>query len=141
MGKEYTEKSRFKSNYTDKYIPDAQYLAEMICERLAAKEKTTLPQQFWNIDKWKKVFLAQLSHANKLLKEYDVFSISAALKDYRCKWLHSLGLKSVLVPVVKEYAARQTKEKKDIKEEIPLSNVDPAVRREPVKKKNPLGEL
>lgn len=102
MAKDFTEKSRFKSKYTDGYVAGPQYLVELIAEKIAAKQKTSLPYQFWKVPPWDRVFKTQLSHANKLLKEYDVYLIIKALADRRSYRIESLGAKFILEPILKE---------------------------------------
>jgi hypothetical protein len=86
---------KFNSKYTDddKEITPAQYLAELVCERIAKKDGKTLPVKFWNTDRWKKIFLQQLLAANTLLKVYHPIAIIRALRtqktsySLRAKWL------------------------------------------------------
>jgi hypothetical protein len=73
-------KQIFKSRYTDKPITVAQHLAELMCERMAQKDKSELPYRFWNTTKWKKPFLHQLQIANSLLKLYKAEAILLVLR-------------------------------------------------------------
>lgn len=145
MAKEFTEKSRFKSKYTDGYVAGPQYLVELICEKIAAKRKVTLPYKFWNVSPWDKTFKTQLSHANKLIKSYDVYVIIQALKDRRCYNLESLGAKHILEPILKEYLRKEELMKSIDDEKIVEKTsevVAPAnTRRKPISKKNLLGDL
>jgi len=71
MSKERTELSKYRSPSTGDYCTSAQYIAEIICQRIADKEKVgTLAYKFWNNPKWKKTYIRQVSLANKLIKEY-----------------------------------------------------------------------
>lgn len=73
---------KFKSKYTEatKEISPAQYIAEIICERIAAKDKDQLPVKFWSTEKWKKIFMRQVFAANGLLKIYHPLSVIYALR-------------------------------------------------------------
>jgi hypothetical protein len=71
MAKEQTENSRYRSPSTGDFCTAAQYLAELICQRQATRDKIgTLPYKFWNNSKWKKVYIRQVALANKLIKSY-----------------------------------------------------------------------
>jgi len=95
MAQEQSEASRYKSKYGEEnsYCTPQNYIAELVCERLAMKEKCVLPVKFWNTDKWKKTYLMQLLTATSLLKMYEPAAIIAALKkNWKCyslkaKWL------------------------------------------------------
>lgn len=60
----------YKSKYTEKLISTAQHLAEMMCERMARKDKKELANQFWNKAPWKRTYLHQVQLAHGLLKLY-----------------------------------------------------------------------
>lgn len=71
MSKQRTELSKYKSPSTGDFCTPAQYVAELICQKQAKHEKAgTLPYKFWNLPKWKKIYIRQVSLANKLIKEY-----------------------------------------------------------------------
>lgn len=91
MAKEFTEKSGYKSKYSDKYITAAQYITELVCENMAAKNKQSLPARFWNMPNWCNVFKRQLMLANQLLKIYDEQSIIKALQSQEGKKVWSLA--------------------------------------------------
>jgi hypothetical protein len=73
-------KAKYKSRYTDRLVTVAQYLAELVCERQAKKEKTDLFFHFWQHPRWKRTFLYQVQLANGLLKLYAEEAILTALK-------------------------------------------------------------
>jgi hypothetical protein len=91
----------YTSRYTDKLITAAQYLAEMMCERQAKKEKKDLCKQFWNTDYWIRPFKTQLRFANQLLKIYSCEAITNALKSNQGKNIYSLNAKW-LDPLIRE---------------------------------------
>ena len=71
MSKQRTDISKYRSPSTGDYCTAAQYIAEIICQRIADKDKIgTLAYKFWNQPKWKKTYIRQVSLANKLIKEY-----------------------------------------------------------------------
>jgi len=98
-----------KKEYTSKYgasgeITSAQFLTEFIMERIAAKDNKTLPSKFWSHSDWKKTFLAQINHANKLLKEASCIEIMAALRHKDLSRVYSLGLKRQILDKVAQLA-------------------------------------
>ena len=84
--------SKYPSRYThgDKKVTAAQYLAEVVCERQAQKDKKELPKQFWNLPHWKKKFTSQLFAARGLLKLYDEAVIIKAVKAEKARYIYSL---------------------------------------------------
>ena len=71
MPKERTDLSKYRSPSSGEPCRAAQYIAEIICQRIANKEKVgTLAYKFWNQPKWKKIYIRQVSLANKLIKDY-----------------------------------------------------------------------
>lgn len=95
---------KYKSRYgANSDITAAQYLVEFMMERIAKKEKTTLPFKFWNIPRWNKVFRMQIKYANELLSEYSEEEVFAALKTKRGQRIFSLGAKkTMIVPLIEE---------------------------------------
>lgn len=70
MAKNPTPKSPYESRWGAGFIPAHSYLAEMMCERQAQKEGTTLFPKFWNDARWKKVFRQQQNEALILLRKH-----------------------------------------------------------------------
>lgn len=103
MAQEKSKKSGYSSKYGGGYISPAQFLAEMMCERLATKNKQKLPNRFWEDAFWAKTFKKQIMDANKLLKDHDIHHILKALDSFKCKFVYSLGLKNVLLPAIEYY--------------------------------------
>lgn len=85
----------YDSNYTDKKITAAQYIAEVCCERKAKKEGKKLPQNFWNLSEWKVFFLRQHTLANKLLKMYGEAATIQGIGRKEVKWAYSLNLPAI----------------------------------------------
>lgn len=124
MAKQRTEKSCYQSRFGSGWITPAQWLAENMCSRKARSEGNDLPSKFWNgSDYWKGQLKLQLKHANDLLKEYDVSLIVEVLNKPEVKKVYSLGLKSVLIPLLKE----RQKQLKFQQESLHLSRPDPII--------------
>lgn len=81
MGKNYTEKSGFPSQYGAGFISPAQYLTEKLCVKIARLQKRDLPDHFWELPEWNKLFRRHIVEANKLLKKYNTSVILLAMKD------------------------------------------------------------
>lgn len=70
---EQTDDRGYPSKYSPgKFVTGAQYLIELICERKAHLNHTTLPIYFWRDEKWEKEFKAQTRCINALLRMYDL---------------------------------------------------------------------
>jgi hypothetical protein len=108
MSEKKTEKSCYQSRFGANWITASQYLAENMCSRKSrSDEGKDLPQKFWTDKYWEKQLLLQIRHANELLKQYSVSSILKALKHPDCKRVYSLGLKSVLVPLIERFERQE----------------------------------
>lgn len=94
--KNQTTLSKYKSPSTGDFCTSAQYVAEIICQRCATHEKVgTLPYKFWNLPKWKKIYIRQVSLANKLIKEYGEEPVIKFVKSSAGKNTISLGARNV----------------------------------------------
>lgn len=82
---------KFPSKYSNgKEVTAAQYLAELICERLAKKNKKDLHYRFWLNPDWEKEYKGQIAAANKLLSNFDIKHIIAALSTFNGQKIYSL---------------------------------------------------
>ena len=90
------------SKYTDRLITEAQYLAERMCERVAKRDKRSLPYKFWDNEDWSKIFIFQVVKANQLLKKYSLEIILRALAKPRAFSIYSLGNLSLLKPFLNQ---------------------------------------
>ena len=91
MAKKRSEKSRYKSPSTGEYCTAAQYIAELMCQRMAEKENEgSLAYKFWNTDKLKNAYKHQLVLANRLVNKHDERAIIKALKSNRGSNIYSL---------------------------------------------------
>lgn len=94
--KQQTNIKKYKSPSTGDFCTPAQYVAEIICQRCATHEKAgTLPYKFWNLPKWKKIYIRQVSLANKLIKEYGEEPVIKFVKSSSGKKTISLGARNV----------------------------------------------
>ena len=91
MSKEQTDLSRYKSPSTGDYCTSAQYIAELMCQRMAERtNEGSLAYKFWNTKKWKKTYQLQVIAANRLLNKYSDRAIVAALNTYKGLKIYSL---------------------------------------------------
>ena len=86
MAKNKSDSSRYKSPSTGDYCTSAQYVAELMCQRMAEKSNEgSLAYKFWNTSKWKKTYQLQVIEANRLTNKYDDRAVVAALNTSRGK--------------------------------------------------------
>jgi len=91
MARNPSQNSRYESRYGGGWVAPQQILAEVMCERIAAKEKTSLPAKFWDLPRWKKHFLMQLRLALKLLENYHPSVISRGIRSNEGRKAFSFG--------------------------------------------------
>lgn len=131
---------KYPSRYSNgKKVTAAQYIAELMCEKQAQKEKKELPQKFWEHAAWKKPYKNQLYAAYGLLKIYDEKAIIKALKSKEAYGVYSLRAPSIdrLIKQEQEELKRQ-KNKPSV--EIERKDTSSKPRRHIVKETN-LGRL
>ena len=86
-----TNNNRYLSKYSNgKYVTAAQFITEIICERIAKKEKKDLHYRFWISKEWEKQYKGQIGTAYKLLKKYDAKDIIDALLSKNGTKIYSL---------------------------------------------------
>ena len=91
MPKNPTHKSKYKSPSSGDYITCAQYVAEVMCTRMAEKENVgSQAHKFWNLPKWKKHYQYQVVLANRLVKKNTEAAIVKAINSPECKRMYSL---------------------------------------------------
>ena len=72
--------NKYPSKYSNgKNVTAAQFITEIICERLAKRNKKDLHYRFWISPEWEKQYKGQIGAANKLLGKYDAKDIIDAL--------------------------------------------------------------
>ena len=96
MSRKRSDVSKYKSPSTGEYCTAAQYIAEIICQRIADKDKIgTLAYKFWNNEKWKKTYIRQVGIANKLIKAWGDESVVRFIKSKKGTKILSLGIKGI----------------------------------------------
>ena len=83
--------SKYKSPSTGEYCTAAQYISELMCQRMAENNNEgSLAYKFWNTKKWKRTYINQVTKANKLVEKYDERAIVKFLNSDRGKRIYSL---------------------------------------------------
>jgi hypothetical protein len=94
--KTQTSINKYKSPSTGDFCTCAQYIAEIICQKQATHEKLgTLPYKFWNLPKWKKIYIRQVGLASNLVKEYGEEPVVKFVRSSAGKKTISLGARNV----------------------------------------------
>lgn len=106
----------------DDVTPREQLVCIMM-KRKYGKQGITLPNKFWNLPKYKKEFITQSVHANKLIKAYSKEAIFNVIN--RETWCWSLGMKKLHDLIAIEQARLDTEQKiRELKEEQKQPEVD-----------------
>jgi len=105
-----TDKSRYPSRYSPgKFITEAQYILELVCEKKAKVDKKELPIHFWDLPEWQAFFKMQLRRVHTLLKKYDMKAILAAIN--KCWKLYS---------ILPAWFEQKVKEEQSVLEKMPI---------------------
>lgn len=70
----------FKSAYKVGYVTVDNFIAELFFKRRAEFSKTALPQSFWNLPKYRHLYVIQLVSINRLLERVSSAAIIKAFK-------------------------------------------------------------
>lgn len=82
---------QYPSKYSNgKNVSAAQFITEIICERIAQKQRKDLHFRFWLSKDWEKEYKGQIATAHKLLQTYDDRAIIKALQSDKGKKIYSL---------------------------------------------------
>ena len=82
----------YKSPIDGRMTTAHQYITEIICKRIAKKDKRgEITSKFWNQETWKTTYRYQIIQARSLLKLYSVEAIIKGLN--ACPYCYSLGAK------------------------------------------------
>jgi hypothetical protein len=125
---------KYPSKYSNgKDVTAAQYITEMICERLAKKEKKDLHYRFWLSKEWEKQYKGQIGQANKLLKKYDAKDIINALLSKAGSKIYSLRAPH-LCGIIDKYISSKPKQTTTQKKEIERHLFDVGIQHKKDKK-------
>jgi hypothetical protein len=84
-------KAKYISKYSNnKPVSAAQYITELICEKLAKIENKDLHYKFWLNKEWSMYYRNQIASAHKLLKKYPDVAIIRALANPKASKIYSL---------------------------------------------------
>lgn len=118
MAEKRTDSSRYKSPSTGDYCTAAQYIAEMMCQRMAENSNEgSLAYKFWNTEKWKNTYSQQVILANRLLNDHDERAVLRALRNYRGSKIYSLRFPA-LADLIK--IEQESLKKEDSSEQITI---------------------
>ena len=82
---------KYPSKYSNgKTVSAAQYITEIICEKMAKKNKQNLHYRFWLSPEWEKFYKNQIASAYKLLKQYPDTAIVRGLNNPKAEKIYSL---------------------------------------------------
>ena len=138
MAKNKSDSSRYKSPSTGDYCTSAQYVAELMGQRMAEKSNEgSLAYKFWNTSKWKKTYQLQVIEANRLTNKYDDRAVVAALNTSRGKKIYSLRFPG-LEDLIKVEESRLQNESSSAKDYKDSTESQP---RKPYGKQTRLGKL
>ena len=91
MVKERSDRSKYTSPSTGEFCTCAQYVAELMCTRMAQrKNQGTQAYKFWNTDKWKKIYQFQVILANRLISKYSELALVKAVQSRELSRAYSL---------------------------------------------------
>ena len=126
-------------------ITAQQYIMEQFLILLAQQEHSALPDNFWKLDKYKKLWKRHVRSINNIIKEYGEVPVVRALKDKRLKRLYSFSKKSAFIwkPVLEKYKKEYELEKiQNISTNSTndYSKIDPT-KRQDISRKNKLSQL
>jgi hypothetical protein len=101
---------KYLSKYSNgKSVSPAQYITELICEKMAKKENKDLHYKFWSSPQWQKYYRNQIGSANKLLKKYGDQAIVRALSNPKSAKIYSLRAPH-LISIIEEEQNRLASE-------------------------------
>ena len=93
--------NKYPSKYSNgKDVSAAQYISELVCERIAKKDNKDLHYRFWLNKEWEKEFKGQIFAANKLLKLFTDKAIINALLTDKGRKIYSLRAQH-LIDIIK----------------------------------------
>jgi hypothetical protein len=103
--------NKYPSKYSNgKTVTAAQFITEIICERIAKKNKKDLHYRFWVSSEWEKEYKGQIATAHKLLKKYNPKTIISALSTSDGVKIYSLRAPH-LIDIVDRQAKKELSQK------------------------------
>jgi len=132
--------SKYKSPSTGEYCTAAQYISELMCQRMAEKNNEgSLAYKFWNTKKWKRTYVNQIIKANELVEKYDERAIVKFLNSNRGKKIYSLRFPNLENMIAEEeIKLKKLEENGDIADYEDSSKSQP---RKPFGKKSDMSRL
>lgn len=96
------QKIVFHSKYCERSIGAAEFITELICEKIAIRERKPLSTNFWLNSFWTPIYKKQLHIAKSLITIYPYQAIINALKNPKSEKIYSLGMATSLDPIILE---------------------------------------
>lgn len=91
---------KYPSKYSNgKEVSAAQYITELICEKMAKINKKDLHHKFWLNKEWATFYRNQIGSAYKLLKKYSDTAVVRGLNSPQAERIYSLRAPH-LVPII-----------------------------------------
>lgn len=113
---------KYPSKYSNgKSVSAAQYITELICEKMAKKDKKDLHYRFWTTPEWEKYYRNQITSAHALLKKYTDTAIIRALNNPKTAKIYSLRAPH-LAPIIEEEQRKLDAENKNLT--LDLTRID-----------------
>ena len=142
------ESKKIVSRFSGHETSPAHFLVEIAMMRKAAKDKKTLPQNFWNSPLCKNEYKLQIVKASNLLKYFSLEDIVRGLESKDGSWIYSLSYNG-LIDIIKKHQSLNKIEIKQVEKsnavilDINPDNANIAPKSAPPKKStiNKLREL
>lgn len=111
--KEISGRFTYKSLFTGEYVMPHQWVAEILVQRKADRDKFVLPDRFWlDNNEYSKEFSKQVQQAAKLIKKYSEEAVLNFIKNN--PWKFSLFTKENIENIQKEQYIIDNRQVKEI---------------------------
>lgn len=121
-------------------ITDQNRLCEKIFQKRAEKNNEgALPDNFWNMPKYKGSYTGEVVAVSRLMKKYSMLAISRAIDSPEAKYVLSYRNKK-LIPIIEKYQ-KQIDEEEKTTEFVESKKEDIKETRKPLGKKNLWSQL
>ena len=132
--------SKYKSPSTGEYCTAAQYISELMCQRMAEKNNEgSLAYKFWNTKKWKRTYINQIIRANELVEQYDERAIVKFLNSDRGKRIYSLRFPNIENMIAEE--ERKLKKLEENKTTVDYKDSSKSQPRKPFGRQSDMSKL